>query len=284
MAIPEEIIRQLETRCIFEHYRLKDASLGLDSGAWEDTNPDDGLLPRKEDVNMDKDAIISHMNSSNRDGKEKRSIASHYGCSKIFKAPEWHYMDQPGFKQDKQKDTTISNNELFMMMSGGNNEGSKKLIEKLNPIEGKKYCMKFGCTLLQKRNGLCRKHYEKKRKNPSRSMTRHAYCNRFSFFSSVGMSLDEEAKMFLGPGEDSDMSFSSECGDFDDSISECHDMSESADGDDSYPCNIGVELEDGQEETFDAYLIESKCMTFSCDSPVFSKKIGLCKKHYYVNI
>jgi len=273
------INEQLGIRNVFEHYRIRDASLGLDSGAWEDTNGDDGLAPSKLDVNMDRDALLSHMNISMKEDDTKPSIASHYGRSKVFRAPQWHYLDQPGQGNIQQKDETISNNELYMTIVGvRDKERCEALIRKLNPLEDNRYCLKFGCTRFQKTNGLCKVHYDKKRKNPSLSMTRHAYCNMFSFFSSVGLSDEEEKIMFLGPGEDSDVSFSSECGDLDDE-EECHY------GEESSYCveDSEEELEKEQEECLGECSIGDKCIVYSCYSGVFCKKMGLCKKHYYVD-
>lgn len=260
---------EIGNRIAFEHYRLKDAQYGFDSGAWEDTHEDDGMMPRRSEGNLDRDAIISHMNRYRRE-KDGQRIASHYAQPKYI--PPWHYSDQIVQKTDVQPQCRpISNYELYKIMTGiGDKSKHDTLIEKFDPVEGRKYCMKFGCTRLQRRNRLCYKHYEVKRKNPSMSMTKHSYCHRFSLFESVGLSDEEERNMFLGPGEDSDSCASSECGDFDDEY--CGEESS---------CGDEEELEKEQDVSSVECVIDDKCIAYSCNSPVFCKKMELCKKHYY---
>jgi len=279
-------------RSIFEEYRRRDALLGLDSGAWEDTNPEGTFLPPKEEVNVDKDSILDYITSkggfnlvSSPDTAQKPSVRTHYGRSPFLPPNCREDHSKENHKKDKQKEEgqqkleRMTNMELYTAFSAWTDKQEyHDLLNKLNPNEKDKYCAKFGCTNKPRRRGLCGKHYVQKRKNPNMPIRRHAYCYRFSFFSSV-----EE---YDYPGDDSDSCWTSEYDS--DGEEEWSEEEKKVEEEEEKEYN-DKHLEEVYVEDDDPFIYpkeniekERKCINYSCSDDIYCKKIALCRKHYRI--
>ncbi len=255
----DDIKVELGRRCIFEHYRMVEADYGYDSGTWEERHGESDFLPIEGEVNVDREAVLKHIN-------EKRlRVRDHYDGNGAY-----------GYLGNCR----MSNAELFLAMRPDLDKDKYKIkFNKLNGEGKSKYCLKFGCTKMIYRRRLCKKHYTMKMNNPMISMTRHAYCNHFSFLSHLGMSLEQENALIFG--EDSDY-----CEEDEENVGNCSDE----EGDISDDTESLEEEKEEKEENveknveieWEGEVIDNKCIAYSCNTDIYCKKIGLCKTHYSI--
>lgn len=286
---------KLFCRSVFEHYRYIDATIGVDSGSWEDTNPEDDLLPPKGQVNLEKDAILFYIkdkhSETNENEKVKPLIHSRYEKSSVI--PPGRYQDNQN-QQEKTKSENsqesiqrMTNEELYMALNPEIDKDKYKiLLDKLKSDKKAKYCMKFGCTNLARRKGLCAKHHSAKMRNPLFN-PKHAYCYRFSIFSLPGDD-SEDASMASECESEDDLDYSYPWND--ETANHCDDIYY-ANGDEKVTgeCIIngvnGKESDENQDsfvDTCDSVNIKSKCISYSCSGDIYCKKDSLCRKHYRI--